>query len=157
MKTEADVAAVLQGNWPNLSLIKTQPESLDDSGSTLHRPMHGNFEILAALHATYLRQHAAPLLGLQSPTETTAYIVKATGQQSQLHQHSQLHGLFAAAFSSLHNAGWGQTNALVINIKCHADQLIEQLTLSNWSNIRCLILSHNQLGSPAVEHLARGS
>ena len=123
----------------------------------VHRPEGDNFEVLASLHAQFLRQYAAPRLGLHSPNKTTAYIVKTTAPQSQLNQHSQLHQLFAAAFSDLHNAGWGQTNSLLISINCHADQLIEHLIVYDWPNMQRLVLSHSQLGSLAVEHLARGS
>ena len=157
VKTDRDVAAVLEGNWSNLGLIKMRPSVLSENGSMVHRPEGNNFEVLASLHATYPRQYATPFVGLHSTNNATAYIVKVTAQQSQLDQHSQLHRLFAAAFSNLQNAGWGQTDSLRINIRCHADQLIEHLTVSDWPNMQRLVLSHNQLGSPAVEHLPRGS
>ena len=155
VNTDEDVAAVLKGNWSNLSLIKMQPAPLTDIGSIVHRPNGSNFEISASFHAKYSRQHANPLLRLRSLTERSAYIVKATAQQSQLN-NSQLHRPFVAAFSNLHK-GWGQTDSLLINISCHADQLIEDLTVYDWPNVKRLVLANNQLGSSAVEHLARGS
>lgn len=156
VRTEVDVTAVLNGNWSKLSLVKTQPSSHTGHESRLDRPQGSNFGVVAFFHASCVRQDSAPLLRFHS-SDTTAYIVKATAQQSQLHHHSQLHQIFAAAFSNFQNAGRGQTHSLRISISCHADQLIEHLTLYDWSNMRHLNLSYNQLGSAAVEHLARGS
>lgn len=152
VEAEQDIAAVLAGNWPQLSLIKMQPTA--QAVSHRVRRLQGDnnsLQVVALLHATPLRQEP-PLYGLRQQQHLTAFLVTPAAQQHQLTQH------MAAAFSNLQKSGWQQADRLTVHVKnSEGNQVIAQVVMFDWSDVTSLNLADSTLGSAAVEQLAKGA
>ena len=151
LESLTDVAAVLQGQWPHLTLIV-----LCGSFVTTHAQWHRfncKYHVIANIAL-----NGRPLYMAYNSLYAVALVVISKSRYQSLTQEL-VQGRIADACQYLWNEVWQQLHWLKVTFvhELTKVEVTAQLAAISWPNLRQVDLGFLKLGSQAVAHLAKGS